>query len=171
MSPNRWLAIAVATLVWAIALWFGFFSLPIDRTVGLAIIAVGLVFSMYALAGFSGAIDIGTTGFRASLIAIGVVLVLLLAYWGSGIEGLVVASPVLGAGFGGAYALAPNDDAIRFWSRCAAAAVVSVAMVWVFGVDSGVYGLVVPLVSFAPLGIADRIYERAREVVGETAPD
>ena len=44
-------------------------------------------------------------------------------------------------------------------------------MVWVFGVDSGVYGFVMPLVTFGPLGLADVVFERAREVIAETAPD
>jgi len=171
VKSSRWLAIIVATLVWTIGCWFGFISMGANRGTGIAIIAVALIFSLYALAGFSGADDIGTTGFRGSLIALGVVILLLLSYWGSGIEAFVVAAPILGAGVGGAFALAPRNDGARFWSRCVAVAPVAVAMVWVFGVDSGVYGFVMPLVTFGPLGLADVVFERAREVIAETAPD
>ena len=168
---GRWLAILVATLVWTVGCWFGFFSMGASRGTGIAIIAVALIFAMYALGGFSGAEDIGTTGFRSSLIALGVITLLLLAYWGSGIEALVVGSPILGAAVGGAYALMPRGDGPRFWSRCGAAVIATAAMVWVFGIDSGVYGLVMPLVTFGPLGIADIVFDRATEVMAETAPD
>jgi len=170
VKASRWLAIVVATLVWTIGCWFGFISIGANRGSGIAIIAVGLIFAMYALAGFSGAQDIGTTGFRSSLVALGVTSLLLLAYWVSDIEALVVASPILGAGIGGAYALAPRNDGVRFWSRLAAVAVVAAAMVWVFGVDSGVYGFVMPLVTFGPIGLADIAYDRGREVIAETTP-
>lgn len=171
MKASRWLAIIVATLVWTIGTWFGFISMSANRGTGIAIITVALIFALYALAGFSGAADIGTTGFRSSLIALGVIILLLFAFWGSGIEAFVVASPILGAGVGGAVALVPHNDGARFWARCAAVAVVAGVMVWVFGVDSGVYGFVMPLVTFGPLGVADAAYDRAREVVAETAPD
>lgn len=171
MNSSRWLAITVATLVWAIACWLGFISMGADRGTGIAILAVGLIFALYAIAGFSGAPDIGTTGFRSSLIALGIVTLLLLTYWGSGIEAFVVASPILGAGIAGAVALAPRSPGTRFWARCLAVSVVAVALVWVFGVDSGVYGFVMPLVTFGPLAVADFAFDRAREVVAETAPD
>ena len=171
MKSSRWLAIIVATLVWTISCWLGFISMGANRGTGIAILAVGLIFALYALAGFSGASDIGTTGFRSSLLALGIVSLLLLAYWGSGIEALVVASPLLGAGIAGAFALTPQSNGARFWARCIAVGVVTVALVWVFNVDSGVYGLMLPLVTFAPLGVADIAFDRASEVVAETAPD
>lgn len=138
---------------------------------GIAIIAVALIFAMYALAGFSGAEDIGTTGFQSSLLAMGVITLLLLAFWGSGIDALLVASPILGAGIGGAYALAPRIDGVRFAFRVVAIAVPTAAMVWVFGVDSAVYGFVMPMVTFGPLGLADIAHDRGREVIAETAPE
>ena len=169
MTASRWLGIAVATLVWAVATWLGFLSLGFDRGIGIAILAVGMAFAMYTLAGFSGASDIGTTGFRAALVALGVSLVLVLAYWGSDIDSLIVAAPVLGPGLGGAYALTPNDEGPRLGARAVGVLIAAIAMIWVYWVDHTVYGLVAPLVTFAPLGIADRIVDRAREVLDESA--
>ena len=78
MTPGQWPGIAAGTLVWAVALWFGFLAVNTSPVVGLAIIGTGLVFAMYTVAGFSGAADIGNTGFRSSLIALSVALVMFL---------------------------------------------------------------------------------------------
>ena len=162
---GRTLGLAVAALVWALALWFGFLAFATARGVALAIMAIGLAFAMYAIAGFGGAPDIGTVGFRSTFIGLGAILVLFLAYWGSGIDSLVVAAPIVGAGFGGAYALGPYDDRGRILARWVAVVVVAGIAVWVYWVDHTVYGLIAPLVTFPPLLLADRLYERARDIV------
>ena len=168
---GRAIGLGVATMVWTLALWFGFLAFESARSIALALMAVGLAFALYAIAGFSGADDIGTTGFRATLIGLGAILLLFLTFWGSGIDSLVVAAPIVGAGFGGAYALTPRDDPARLAARGVAVVVAAGIAVWVYWVDPTVYGLIAPLVTFPPLLIADRLYERGRDIVAEPASD
>ncbi|MDJ0791456.1 MAG: hypothetical protein QNJ71_06140 [Acidimicrobiia bacterium] len=168
---GRFLALAVATLVWSLSLWFGFLAFGTSRAIALAIMAIGLAFSLYAIAGFSGADDIGTTGFRATLIGLGVIALLFVSFWGSGIDTFVVAAPIVGGGFGGAYALTPADQPSRLLTRCAVVVVAAGIASWVYWVDPTVYGLIAPLVTFGPLAIADRIHDRAREILAETPSD
>lgn len=171
MRSGRWLAIIVATLVWSIGLWFGLLSMNIDRTVAIATIGIGLIIAVYATAGFSGAPDIATSGFRGSLIGLGAAVLALLAYWFTDIDALVVGAAPFAAGIGGTFALHPSDDRLRDAVRAVAVGVVTVILVLVYRIDPTVYGLVAPLLSFPALGIADRIYDRGREVVAETAAD
>ncbi|MGI9584746.1 MAG: hypothetical protein ACR2N7_04075, partial [Acidimicrobiia bacterium] len=147
MTPGRWLGIAAGTLVWAIALWFGFLAMSTSSVIGLAIIGTGLAFSMYTVAGFSGAADIGTTGFRASLIALGVALVVFTLAEVSDQDVLAFAAPVLAAGVGGTFALSPNDDPIRLAVRIGFVAVATILVAVVYTVDRTLYGLLAPLVS------------------------
>ena len=167
MRAGRWLAILVGTLIWSLALWFGFLSLSTSRAVALATIAVGLAFSLYALAGFSGIDDIGTVGFRASLVALGVAALCMVGFWATGRDTLVVVAPLLAPGVGGALALGPEVDRMRIGFRLAGVALVTAAIAWVYSIDPTVYGLVAPLVIFPILGLGDRVHDRAQEVLAE----
>jgi hypothetical protein len=167
VTPGQWPGIAAGTLVWAVALWFGFLAVNTSPVVGLSIVGAGLVFSMYTVAGFSGAEDIGSTGFRSSLIALAVAVVLFVLAEVSGREVLAFAAPVLAAGIGGAFALAPNRDPIRLAVRIGFAAVATIAVGLVYSVDRTIYGLLAPLVSLPALGLSDRLYLRAKQVVAE----
>ena len=167
MTPGQWPGIAAGTLVWAVALWFGFLAVNTSPVVGLAIIGTGLVFAMYTVAGFSGAADIGNTGFRSSLIALSVALVMFLLAEIADQEVLAFAAPVLAAGVGGAFALAPNRDLIRLAVRIGFVVAATIAVGLVYSVDRTIYGLLAPLVSLPVLGLADRLYLRAKQVVAE----
>ena len=171
MTRSRWFAIAVATLVLSISLWFGFLALSIERFTAFAIIGVGLAFSMYALAGFSGAEDIATAGFRSALWALGTAIALVIGFQLTGADALAVSAPIAGAGVGAANALEPAGDRSRWIVRIGAVGLLCVAMVWVYNVDHTVYGLVAPLLVFPVIGAVDRYYERVIQVVGESAPD
>ena len=167
MKTGRWLAITVGTLIWSIALWFGLISLSANRTVAFATIALGMAFSLYAIAGFSGVADPATTGFRASLAAIGVATACLLLFWGTGIDTFAVVAPLAASGVGGALALGPAVDRVRFGFRVMALALVTAAITWVYTIDYTVYGLVAPLVVYPASGLGDRAHDRAQEVLAE----
>ena len=169
MKAGTWLAVGVGTLAWAVALWFGFLALSTERTVALVIIASGLVFGQYAIAGFSGAPDVTDTGFRASLIALGVGIALLAAYEVSGANGFAVASPVAAMGIGGTFALQPAAPVHRLVARVVVIAAASAVMVVVYGVDHTVYGLVAPLVSLPALPLADHLVDWAAEIVAASS--
>jgi hypothetical protein len=165
VKPGPWPGIVAGTLVWAVALWFGFLALGASPIVGLSIIGGGLVFSMYTVAGFSGAEDIASTGFRSSLIALAVAMVAFVLAEVSGQEVLAFAAPVLAAGIGGAFALAPRSDVMRLAVRIGFVAAATILVALVFSVDRTFYGVVAPLVSLPALGLADRLYDRAVDVV------
>ncbi|MGI9667858.1 MAG: hypothetical protein ACR2N2_12320 [Acidimicrobiia bacterium] len=170
MRTGRWLAILVGTLIWSIALWFGLISLSASRTTALAVIAVGMVFSLYALAGFSGVHDPATTGFRASLVALGTALACILLFWGTGLDTFAIVAPIFGAGVGAALALGPEIQPARIGFRIVGVAIVAFAFTWVYRVDHNVYGMLIPIVTYPIVGVADRFFDRAQEVAAETDP-
>lgn len=171
MTSHRALAIASATLIWAIALWFGLLSLSGDRTIALVIIALGLIFSLYTLAALSGAADLASTGFRASLSALGTAIALLIAAQITGVESFAVAVPLAAVGVGGSTALQPEPDGIGGGVRIGTAVALALAFVWLFDFDRTVYGLLAPIVVLPGLAVADRVLERVRGVVAESAAD
>ncbi len=159
----------VGTLVWAVALWFGFLSLSSDRTVALVVIAIGLVFGQYAIAGFSGATDVMGTGFRASLIALGIGMGLLVAFELTDTDSFAVAAPVAAMGIGAAIALQPVRDRGRLVTRIAVVIIASGAVVVLYGVDHTVYGLIAPLVPVPVLPVADHLHARAVGIVAASS--
>lgn len=171
MTHSRPLAIGVGTLVWSVSLWFGFLSFSAARTTALVIIGVGLSFAVYAVAGFSGADDVATTGFRSALVAFGVAGVLVVAYLVTGIEGFVVAAPIAALGVGGTIALQPASDVVTLVTRCAITILASVIATWIYNVDPTVYGLVAPLFPLPALGIADTYTTRVRSAASESMTD
>jgi hypothetical protein len=168
---RRWFAIAVATLVWALALWFGFLAISTGRTVALITMGVGLVFSLYALAWFSGDPDLATSGFRSSLGALGTAIALVIAFSITDADAFIVAAPVAAFGVGAASALHPVPDGVGSAARIVAVVLMSGLLVWIHGIDHTVYGLLAPLVVLPAITIADHLVVRAREVVGEPTPD
>jgi hypothetical protein len=165
VTPGPWPGIAAGTLVWAVALWFGFLTMGTSPLVGLSIIGGGLVFTMYTVAGFSGSDDIPGTGFRSSLIALSVAIVVFVLAEVSAQEVLAFAAPVLAAGIGGAFALAPRSDVTRLAVRIGCVALATIVVGLVFSVDRTFYAVVAPLASLPALGLADRLYDRVVEVV------
>jgi hypothetical protein len=167
VTQSRWLAIIVGTLIVAMAFWFAVLTIPSNLTVGLLIFGIGLAFAMYSVAGFSRADDPMGTGFAAALIALGTVTALALFGQTLGLAGVLVIAPVAGIGVGGTRALAPTGDKSRNGARLGATVVASGIAFFVFTVDVTAYGLVAPLLALPLLGIADRLYDRGREVVAE----
>ena len=167
MTQSRWLAIIVGTLIAAMAFWFAVLTIPSNLTVGLLIFGMGLAFAMYSVAGFSRADDPMGTGFAAALIALGTVTALALFGQTLGLAGVLAVAPVAGIGVGGTRALAPTRDKSRNLTRLGATVAASGIAFFVFTVDITAYGLVAPLLALPALGIADRLYERGREVVAE----
>ncbi len=167
MTPSRWLGIGVGTLVWSIALWFGFLALATGPIIGLSIVGGGLVFTMYTVAGFSGANDPAQTGFRSSLVGLSVALVGLIVAEFTGLESVGVAVPVVAVGVGGAFALAPSGGLTQIAMRIIFVVAVAMVVSWVYGVDRTFYGVLAPLVTLPALGLADRAHDRAVSVVAE----
>lgn len=168
MRAGRWLAIAVGTLIWSLAVWFGLISLSTSQTTALAVIAIGMVFSFYGLAGFSAVADAATVAFRASLAGLGAAMACILLFWGTGIDTFAIAAPIIGAGIGGSLALGPEIQPTRIGFRVAGIALITIAFTWVYRVDHNVYGMLFPIVTYPILGIADRVFDRAQEVAAET---
>jgi hypothetical protein len=169
VTQSRWLAIIVGTLIVAMAFWFAVLTIPSSLTVGLLIFGIGIAFAMYSVAGFSRADDPMGTGFAAALIALGTVTALALFGQTVGLAGVLAFAPVAAIGVGGTRALAPTGDKSRNLIRLGATAAASGIAFFVFTVDITAYGLVAPLLSLPALGIADRVYDRGREVVAEDA--
>ena len=167
MTQSRWLAISVGTLIVAMAFWFAILAAPANLVMSLMIFGVGLAFAMYSVAGFSRTDDPMGTGFVAAITALATAAVIAIFAQAVDLSAALALSPVAAIGVGGTRALAPAGDKSRNLARLAATAVTMVAMYFVFTVDTTAYGLVAPLVPLPALGIADRLYERGREVVAE----
>ncbi len=151
----------------ALTMWFGFLSARTDPVVATSLIAVGLVMAMYAVAGFSRVEDPFTVGFKAALFALITGVGLLIAYQITGNASFVIAAPVASAGVGGSFALVPIGERARGTLRQAAAILAALVMTYLFRVDDVLYAIISPLVALPILGIADRFFERGKEVVDE----
>lgn len=167
MTQSRWLAIFVGTLIVAMSFWFAILTMPSNQIMGLLMFGVGLAFAMYSVAGFSRAEDPMGTGFIAAITALATAAVLAFFAQSVGLNAVLALSPVAAIGIGGTRALAPTGDKSRNLARLGATVAVVVAMYFVFTVDITAYGLIAPLVALPALGIADRLYDRGREVVAE----
>jgi len=167
VTGNRWLGITVGTLVVSLTLWFGFLAIPSNQIIGLAIVGVGLAFAMYAVAGFSGADDPMGTGFAAALISLVSGITMAIVFRSTSMPVFIVLAPIAAISLGGARALAPTRDKQRNAVRLGVSAAVALALWLVFIVEPTAYGLMAPLLPLPALGVADRIYERARRIVDE----
>lgn len=166
-ANTKWQAIGVGTLVLALTMWFGFLAAKSSPIVATALIGVGLALAMYAVAGFSRVTDPFTTGFKSALFALITGIGLLVAYQVTGNASFVIAAPVASAGIGGSFALVPVGQRGMGTVRQGAAILAALVMTYLFRVDDVIYGLVSPLVALPAIGIADRFYDRGKDVVDE----
>ncbi len=169
MKRGTWPGIGVGTLIAALALWFGLFAIQTNRTTGLVIISVGIIFAMYAMTAFSGVEDAGTVAFHSALYAIVTATTLVVLFTTTQSPSYIVAAPTLAIGVGGAIGLPPLGNVYRTLTRVVAVAVATVAVVFVYWVDHTVYALVAPLLVLPAVGLADRAFARGQAVVAETA--
>lgn len=167
MKQSVWRGIGVGTLVAAIAMWFGLFAIQSSRITGLGIITVGIIFAMYAMVLFSGSEDGQTVAFHASLYAIVTATTLMIVFTATDSPSYVVAAPVLALGVGGAVGLPPHGESLRVLLRVGAVAAVTMVAVSVYWVDHTVYAVVAPLMSLPAVGLADRLFDRAQEIMDE----
>lgn len=167
MKRSVWLGIAVGTIVASLAIWFGLFAIESNRTVGLIVISVGIIFAMYAMAAFNGVEDGGTVAFHSSLYAIVTASALLIMFTVTGSPSYVVASPVIALGVGGVVGVPPVGNRFRMLSRFAAVILVAIIAVAIYWVDHTVYAIVAPLLPLPAVGIADRIFDRGIAIVAE----
>ena len=167
MKRSVWLGIAVGTIVASLAIWFGLFAIESNRTVGLIVISVGIIFAMYAMAAFNGVADGGTVAFHSSLYAIVTASALLIMFTVTGSPSYVVASPVMALGVGGVVGVPPVGNRFRMLSRFAAVILVAIIAVAIYWVDHTVYAIVAPLLPLPAVGIADRIFDRGIAIVAE----
>lgn len=171
MIRGRWFAIAVATLVWSIALWFGFLSLSTDRAVAVVLIGIGLASALWFLTILSADGDGRTRGLAGTLAGLGSASLLLAVGRIGGIDTLVVIAPVVGAGLGGMAALAPPPDTVRALARAGGVAFGVAVASSLHGVDPTLYGVLAPLLSFPLLGLADHYHDRLRGVTAGMTAD
>lgn len=167
MKRSAWLGIGAGTLSAAVALWFGLFAIQTSRATGLTVIAVGIVFAMYAMAVFSGVEDGPTVAFHSSLYAIVAATTLMIAFTATGSPSYVVASPVFALGVGGAVGVPPIGESLRMLARVAAVILVTFVAVSVYWIDHTVYAIIAPLIALPAVGLADRWFERGKQVVAE----
>ena len=168
MKQSKWLGIGVGTLIAAIALWFGLIAVQSSRVTGLTVIAVGIVFAIYAMVMFSGVADGQTVAFNASLYAIVAASTLTIVFTATGSPSYLVAAPVFAVGVGGTVGLEPLGDTTRMLTRIVGVIVVCGIAVAVYWVDNTVYAIIAPLIPLPAVGIADRVFDRAKQVVAET---
>jgi hypothetical protein len=167
VKRSAWLGIGVGTLIAALAMWFGLFAIQSSRVTGLAIIAVGIIFAMYAMAAFNGVEDAGTVAFHSSLYALVTASTLVIMFTVTDSPSYLVAAPVLALGIGGAVGVPPVGNRLRMLSRSVAVIVVTIVAVAVYWVDHTVYAMVAPLLPLPAVGIADRIFEAGEKVMAE----
>lgn len=167
MNRSAWLGIGVGTLIAAPAMWFGLFAIQTSRATGLAVIFIGIIFALYAMAAFSGVDDAGTVAFHSSLYALVAASALVIIFVATDSPSYVVAAPVLALGIGGAVGVPPVGNRLRLLSRSLAVVAVTLAAVFVYWVDHTVYAMVAPLLPLPAVGIADRIFEAGEKVVAE----
>lgn len=167
MAGNRWFAIAVATLVWAVSFWFGLLALSTERVTAFAIMGVGLVFALYALTAFGGVDGALDTAFRASLAALATASVLVIAALAADDDRVAVAAAILAPGVGATLCLAPTGDRARIGLRLVAVAVLAVIGVALYGTDSTVFGLLAPLYVMPLLAVADGYLDRVRSAAAD----
>ena len=154
-------------MIVALAFWFAVLSATSNLVVALLIFGAGLIFAMYSVAGFSRADDPMGTGFVAAITALLAAAALAIFAQALDLKAVLAITPVVAIGVGGIRALAPAGDKSRNLVRLAATAIVAGAMYFVFSVEVTAYALVAPLVPLPALGIADRFYDRGREIVAE----
>lgn len=159
---RRWLAIVVGTLVWAVAFWFGLLVGTSSRTAAFAIIAVGLVFAMYALTALGGEADVADTAFRGALGALIAGSLLVVTTLVSGSDRFMLAAVVIAPGVGAAMCLPPSEDRPRVGVRLIAVGVMALIGIALHATEPTAFGLIAPLFVLPGLGIADIYYERVR---------
>jgi hypothetical protein len=167
VKQSAWLGIGVGTLIAALGLWFGLFAIQSNGTTGLAIITVGIIFAMYAMTIFNGVEDAATVAFHSALYAIVTATMLVILFTTTGSPSYLVAAPVLSLGVGGVVGVPPVGNRLRTLTRAIAVALVTFIAVTVYWVDHTVYALMAPLISLPAVGLADRIFEKGREVAAE----
>ncbi|MCL1595075.1 MAG: hypothetical protein M3132_12055 [Actinomycetia bacterium] len=167
MKRSVWLGIAVGTITASLAIWFGLFAFESNRTVGLIVISVGIVFAMYVMAAFDGVDDAATVAFHSSLYAIVAASTLLILFTVTGSPSYVVASPVIALGVGGVVGIPPVGNRFRMLSRAAAVILVAIIAVSIYWVDVTVYALVAPLLPLPAVGLADRFFDQGAAIVAE----
>lgn len=151
-------------------MWFGLLAAIGAETVGIGILGVGLALTMYVVAGFSEAASPFDVGFKAAMISLIVGGLMLFVYGESGSENLFVLSPLIAVIVGASFALNPTDERGRRLARLAAMIPVGVVGGFVYSVDPLIYGLFLPLIPLAAVGLADNFYERGKRVVAEEHP-
>ncbi|MFV1999955.1 MAG: hypothetical protein ACC654_06285 [Acidimicrobiia bacterium] len=167
MTGNRWLGIGVGTLISSLAFWIAVLTIPTNVVLGVAMYGVTIAFAMYSVAGFSGADDPMGTGFFAALVALVVAAGLAALFTSTDYRPLIVSAPILAVGLGGIRALAPTKDKQRNSARVAILAGVTAGLYVLFTIEPTAFGLVAPLIPLPALGLADRFYERGKEIASE----
>jgi hypothetical protein len=157
----------VGTLISALAFWFAILVVPSSVVTGVLIFGGGVAFAMYSVAGFSRADDPMNAGFAAAITALVAAAGVAVFAQAVDVRGILAIAPVVAIGVGGTRGLAPTKDKSRNLVRLVATGVVVVAMYFLFTVEITAYGLIAPLVPLPALGIADRFFERGREIADE----
>lgn len=169
MKERKWLGIVLGTLVSSAGFWIGLFAIERNRTTGLALIALGIVFGMYTMAVAAGVEDVSTVAFHAALYAMVSGSTLAVIFSTTGSPSFLVAAPTFAIAVGGATGLPPVGDRRRTLARLVAAGIVSFIVVAVYWVDITVYAMIAPILALPAVGLADRVYDAALGVIAESA--
>lgn len=167
MKRGKWVGIVVGTLIASGTFWLGLFTVETDPVTGLTIIAVGIIFAMYTQAVLAGVENIGTVAFHSALYAIVAGSTLVVLFSATRSPSYLVAAPTFAIAVGGAVGMPPVDQKSRTLLRFGAAGAVSFLVVAVYWVDLTVYAMIAPLVALPVIGLADRVFDRAVEVMDE----
>jgi len=168
---RTWLAVWVGTLIFAMSMWFAFLAAAGSALVAFVIVAIGVVLATFSIAGFSQAPEPLDVGSRASMYALGVGGILLVIAGVSGSELLLVLTPLVAVGVGGAFALSPVGIRSRVLARLAAVIPVCLVAGFIFTVDSIVFGVFMPLIPLISMGFADRLADGGVEGTDENASE
>jgi len=165
------LSLFVGSLVFAVSMWFGLLAVIAAEAVGVVILAVGIVMTMYIVAGFSEVPEPFDVGFKAALFALLVGGLMLVVYQVTDSESFLILSPLVSVIVGCAYALNPVDERGRRLARLAAIIPVGLVGGFVYSVDPVIYGVILPLVPLGAVGVAESFFERGQTVLAEEPPD
>lgn len=167
MTQSTWRGIGAGIFVASLGIWFGLFAVQTSSTIGLAAMAFGIVFAMYAMAFVDGVEDAASVAYRSALASLVTAGAFVIVFQATQSPSFLVAAPVFALGVGGALGLPPVGQSYRTASRVAAVGVATVIAVLVFWVDHAVYAFVAPLLPLPAVGIADRIFDRGKEILAE----
>jgi hypothetical protein len=157
------LGIGIGTAIAAGGFWLTLLLLESNTSIGLFVLAVSVVFSMFAVAGFGGAASPLAVGIKAAIYGLvaGSVLFALFAITGSGTITLLLPAATLGVG--GSVAIPGDRDPQRLTMRMIISGVAALVVVAGGLVTVTFWVMMAPILPLPALGAADWLTARSKE--------